>query len=365
MRVLFASEGGYPPEFSGGVQSSTDHLVRQCIAAGHEAAVLCALFGDGLFGLRARVRMKLAGRKAAEDDVAGYPVLRAWFPAEQVAHAVQRFRPDVGVVQCHGSVPLARALEAEGVPVVIYLRNVEFAELGGDPGHLDARFIANSNFTARRYEEAFGIRSTVIPPTIDPAKYRTETTGRYVTFVNVYPEKGFERAVEIARLCPDIPFLFTEGWKLDGEHRGRVERILRPLGNVAFRGRTNDMRSVYAQTRVLLAPSRWEEAWGRVASEAHCSGIPVLGSTRGGLPEAIGPGGVALPYDAPVEDWAAALRAMWDDPEHHAGLSKAARLHAARPALDPARQFAAFMDVLEGAAAAVRAAPEPRRAGRR
>lgn len=351
MRILFASEGGYAPEFTGGVQSSTDHLVRQCVAAGHEASVLCALFGDGLFGLRTRVRMKLAGRKAALDDYPGYPVMRAWHPVEQVGTAIDRFVPDVGVVQCHGSVPLGLALEARGVPVVVYLRNVEFDELGGDPRDLNARFIANSEFTARRYGEAFGIEATVIPPTIDPAAYRTEPTGETVTFVNCYPEKGFERAVEIARACPDIPFLFMEGWKLAPDHLARVRATLDPLPNVTFRPRTGDMRSVYGVTRVLLAPSHWEEAWGRVASEAHCSGIPVLGSTRGGLPEAIGPGGIALDRDAPLADWVASLRSIWDDPARHAELSSAARLHAARPALDPAQQFEAFMDVLTAAAA--------------
>ena len=350
MRILFASGGGYAPEFAGGVQSSTDHLARQCLAAGHDPAVLCALFGDGLFGLRARVRMKLAGRKAALDTHPGYPVMRAWFPVGEVGHAVARLAPDVGVVQCHGSVPLGRELEAAGVPVVVYLRNVEFDELGGDLRDLEARYIANSRFTARRYEEAFGIRSTVVPPTIDPALYRTDTTGEYVTFVNCYPEKGFERAVEIAAGCPDIPFLFMEGWKLAPDHLARVRGTLETLPNVTFRHRTSDMRAIYGVTRVLLAPSRWEEAWGRVASEAQCSGIPVLGSARGGLPEAIGPGGAVLPYDAPVAEWVAALRAIWDDPARYDALSKAAREHAARPALDPAEQFAAFMGVLEAAA---------------
>ena len=350
MRILFAGGNGYTPEFSGGVQSSTDHLVRQCIAAGHEAGVLAALFGSGLFGLRARVKMKLAGRKAARDAQPGYPVVRAWFPAEEAAFAVREIRPDVAVVQCQKSVPIGLALQREGVPLVVYFRNVEFAELEGDPRDLDALFVANSRFTAERYREVFGLDCTVIPPTIDPAKYRADGSRDRVTFINVYPEKGFERAVELARSCPDIPFLFLEGWLLDDARLAEVERELATLPNVAFERRTNDMRAVYARTRILLAPSRWEEAWGRVASEAHCSGIPVLGSTRGGLPEAIGPGGVALDHDAPLEDWTAALRAMWDDEERYALLSRAAAEWSARPELDPARQFETFMDVLERAA---------------
>ncbi|TGV54195.1 glycosyltransferase, partial [Mesorhizobium sp. M2D.F.Ca.ET.160.01.1.1] len=102
-------------------------------------------------------------------------------------------------------------------------------------------------------------------------------------------------------------FLFVESWKLDDDHRARVEKTIAPFSNIKLENRTNDMKTVYGRTRILLAPSKWEEAWGRVASEAHCSGIPVVGSRRGGLPEAIGPGGVVLDYDATVGEWAAAV----------------------------------------------------------
>ena len=53
-----------------------------------------------------------------------------------------------------------------------------------------------------------------------------------------------------------------------------------------------DMRSVYRDTKVLLVPSQWLETWGRVATEAQFSGIPVLASRSGALPEAVGPGGI-------------------------------------------------------------------------
>src|SRR2546422_203656 len=79
MKVLFAGGNGYPPEFSGGVQSSTHHLAEQLIEHGHEAAVLAALFGDGVFGFKARAKMKLLRQPAVIDSYPGYPVVRAWF----------------------------------------------------------------------------------------------------------------------------------------------------------------------------------------------------------------------------------------------------------------------------------------------
>ncbi|MER9581921.1 glycosyltransferase [Mesorhizobium sp. M0276] len=350
MKVLFAGGSGYTPQFSGGVQSSTHHLVEQLRENGHDASVLAALFGDGMFGFRARAKMKLLRQRAVIDTFPGYPVVRAWFPWEAVGFAVEKLRPDVAVVQCHNSVPIGRALQAEGVPVVVYLRNVEFRELAGDLRDLhSALYIANSEFTARTYKAKFDIDSTVIPPTINPAFYCTPTTGEFVTLINPYEEKGFDLAVRIAAACPEIPFLFVESWKLDDDHRARIEATISPLQNVKLEGRTSDMKTVYGRTKILLAPSKWEEAWGRVASEAHCSGIPVVGSRRGGLPEAIGSGGVVLDYDAPFADWVSAVRRLWSDDAEYKRLSAAATQFSERPQMNPDRQFATFMDVLDSA----------------
>jgi len=351
MKVLFAAGNGYYPEFHGGVQSSTHHLIEQLRKQGHRAAVLAALFGSGIFGTTARIKLKVFRQGAVIDHFPGYPVVRAWFPWQAVPFAVSRLKPDVAVVQCHKSVPLGKALEAHNIPVVVYLRNVEFHELAGDLRELkSALYIANSQFTASKYAERFGIQTTVIPPTIDPARYRTATTKEYVTFINPYNEKGFELAVKIAERCPEIPFLFVESWMLDGDHRTKVERTIAPLKNVALLNRTDDMKAVYGRTKILLAPSKWEEAWGRVASEAHCSGIPVLGSRRGGLPEAIGEGGVVLDYDAPLDDWVSALRRLWTDDSYYHGLSDAALEHSRRPEFNPEHQFAKFLAVLNHAA---------------
>ncbi|RWM19954.1 MAG: glycosyltransferase [Mesorhizobium sp.] len=351
MKVLFASGNGYIPEFTGGVQSNTHHLVEQLIEHGHQASVLASLFGDGMFGFKARAKMKLLRQPAVVDNFPGYPVMRAWFPWEAAGFAVGKTKPDVAVVQCHKSVLLGKALLAEGVPLVVYLHNVEFHELAGDPRDLtSALYIANSEFTARTYKEKFGIDSIVLPPTINDALYCTHTTGEYVTMINPYEEKGFDLAVKIAAACPEIPFLFVESWKLEDDHRARIEKTIAPLSNVTLENRTNDMKTVYGRTRILLAPSKWEEAWGRVASEAHCSGIPVLGSRRGGLPEAIGPGGVVLDYDAPVEEWTAAVRRLWNDRQEYERASAAALAFSKRPELDPARQLVVFLQLLERAA---------------
>ncbi len=47
--------------------------------------------------------------------------------------------------------------------------------------------------------------------------------------------------------------------------------------------------------RIMVVPSRWEEPFGIVALEGIASGCVVVGSSGGGLPEAIGPCGVTFP----------------------------------------------------------------------
>ncbi|MGL5008668.1 MAG: glycosyltransferase [Paracoccaceae bacterium] len=350
LSIVFAGGNGYPPQATGGVQSSTHHLASTLLALGHRPAVLAPLYGNGWFGLQARLQMKLSGKGFVTDTAMGYPVHRAWVAAEQVRTLLQAVRPDVAVIQCHQTVPIGRAFAAAGVPLVVYLRNVEFDELGGNPCDLPgASFIANSAFTARRCTETFGITSTVIPPIIDRSLYETTPEGDFVTFIGPVPAKGLDRAIEIAAACPEIPFLFVESWLLSPEQHDDLMRRIAHLPNIRFERRTADMKALFRRTHILLAPSRWEEAWGRVASEAQCSGIPVVGSSRGGLAEAIGPGGIVLDYDAPLADWVAALRSLRSDPAAYARTSTAAREYSRRPELDSERQLAVFMSVLQSA----------------
>lgn len=355
LRILFTLGDPFLPQRSGGAQSSTDQLAAALQAAGHEVAVLSGLEGGGWTELRSRLQRRLLRRDYAQNRMSGgYRVYRTWTPLD-ASEVVRRFRPDVAVVQndnTRRTVPLARSLEAAGVPVVFYFRNVELHDLGGNPASLRAaRFVANSRFTAQTYARAFGVQATVIPPLVEPDLYRTDTTRENVTFINPVPVKGLDTALSVAEHCPDIPFVFVESWPLSPARRQDLEARIATMPNVTLRPRTGDMKSVYGQAKMLLAPSVWQEAWGRVATEAQFCGIPVIGSSRGGLPEAIGPGGIVLPADAPVDRWVAEVRRLWDDPEAYARVSAAAFAHAERPEIAGDHQLRTFLGVLRSAGA--------------
>jgi len=286
------------------------------------------------------------------DRKMGYPTFRGWRPLEGIPGVVDRFDPSVVVLQAGRVAPMAKRLVDEGVPTTVYLRDVEFERLGGE---LEVRpglcYVANSGFMARRAREEFGVDSVVIPPLVRPAAYRTDTDRSTVVFVNPHPFKGVDIAFELATRRPDIPFLFVEAWGVCDDLREEYTRRARSLPNVKWSPRVSDMREVYSKARLVLVPSVWEEAWGRIPTEAHVSGIPALASTRGGLPESVGPGGILVDPEAPISDWEDALGRLWDDDDQYRQVAEQALEYSRRPAIQPENLIARFIEVLREHAA--------------
>ena len=86
--------------------------------------------GDGFLGARNRLSMRLLGRTAIADRSQGYPVYRSWFAWEGTAETARAMRSDVVVAQSGDILRVAKAFRALGVPVVLYLHNVEFEDHG-------------------------------------------------------------------------------------------------------------------------------------------------------------------------------------------------------------------------------------------
>lgn len=341
MRILFATAHPHTPQIAGGSQASTHQLALRLRERGHDVSVLAGIYHKDFLGLRNRAIMKLTGRKVLMDRRPGYPTYRKWFPWEDVAEVLDRTRPDVVAVTAGQPVRTAKAFAAEGARMTVYFRDVEFDRLGGDPRDLppETRYLANSEFTASAFREKFGIDPVAVPPLFMREKYVTETTRENVTFINPHPKKGRDIAFDVAEQCPDIPFAFVEGWPLDPEDRQTNVERSRRAGNVTLVPRTNDMRTVYSKARIVLIPSRWAEAWGRIASEAHFSGIPTIASKIGGLPESSGDGGLLIGPEAGADEWAAAVRRLWDDKEFYETMRRKAIEYSRRPAIDPEHQL--------------------------
>ncbi|GAA1799076.1 glycosyltransferase family 4 protein [Agromyces neolithicus] len=78
---------------------------------------------------------------------------------------------------------------------------------------------------------------------------------------------------------------------------------------------------------LLVAPSRWAEPSGLTAAEGLASGLPVIASRVGGLPDVVGAAGVLVDPDDPAA-LAEAIASLADNPEARQRMSERARAHA-------------------------------------
>ena len=264
--------------------------------------------------------------------------MRALDPVDHIDAVVEQTAPDVAVVQAGRQIECVKRLIAKDVPTVVYVRDVEFDRLDAPFfRHPLVAYIANSTFTAGAVRQTFGIECEVIPPIVRRASYLTEPERTHVVFVNPKPQKGVDIVLALARRLPHRKFLIVECWPLGTLERLKLRILMAGLRNVTWRAASIDMRDVYRHARIVLVPSRWSEAWCRVVTEAHISGIPVIATAIGGLPESVGSGGILIPADADIERWVNAVESLWTDAAAYERYVAAARSASERPEIDESR----------------------------
>jgi glycosyltransferase involved in cell wall biosynthesis len=206
-----------------------------------------------------------------------------WLPAWMTS-----VRPDLVLTQLedsHRVIPLACQ---QGNPVFHFVHDTHVLnELSLAQSALLAHVFFNSHFTASTYQGRIQAPSTVLYPAIEHGHYTVSARKpRFITMINPVARKGVHLLDALIKCFPHEPFLLVPGWE-------PLEIDISCYPHVVLSERTwpDAMQTVYAQTKLLLVPSQYEESFGRVAAEALFSGIPVVASRVGGLPEAIGSGG--------------------------------------------------------------------------
>ena len=191
--------------------------------------------------------------------------------------------------------------------------------------------VYNSDWVKQKLEYKFP-NFTLTPP-VDYREFDLDikpSENEYITLVNVNENKGGKILVELARAMPNKSFLGVLG--------SYDEQITQNLPNVRYVSNTTNIKEWYAQTRIVIMPSEYE-SWGMVATEAMCSGIPVICTEADGLKENCGKAGIYVKDRNDIKSWVSEITRL-DDAKVYAWASRKAKERSREH--DPEKKLSEF-----------------------
>lgn len=141
------------------------------------------------------------------------------------------------------------------------------------------RIVTNSEFMKAFISDHYPkINISVLYPPIDiPANdFKPISSKPRIGIINPSTRKGEAIFISLAKNHSELDFVyFSQNQKNYS------------LKNIHYAGWMSDREELFTHIDILIAPSVWTEPFGRVSVEAVRSGIPVLVSNIGGLPETV------------------------------------------------------------------------------
>jgi N-acetyl-alpha-D-glucosaminyl L-malate synthase BshA len=299
-----------------------------------------------------------------EVDVGRYPLFE--YPPYDLALAVRMHEVvlahKLDLLHVHYAIPhatsawIAREMLTNTRPdikVLTTLHGTDITIVGQDPSFFAITkfsieksdgLTAVSQFLRTETQNAFGCtgcRIEVIPNFIDPKVYdraryvpqlKEQASGRKLLMhvSNFRPVKRVKDVVGIfAQVTKEIPSVLVMVG--DGPDRVEAELEARRLGvadSVSFLGKIESVAPLLANADLFLLPTQ-SESFGLSALEALATGVPVIGSRAGGLPEVVRDGetGALCPV-GDVEGMAQAAIGLLQDPERWHAMSTLAAADA-------------------------------------
>lgn len=173
----------------------------------------------------------------------------------------------------------------------------------------------------------------ILTPPVDYRDYdlNIDTEGNeFITLINLNENKGGKIFEQIALAMPHKRFLGVLG--------SYDEQIIPKAQNVTIVPNSPNIKQWYAKTRILLMPSDYE-SWGRTATEAMCSGIPVISTEADGLKENCGKAGIYIKNRNDIKSWVEAITKL-DEAKAYSLASKKAKTRSRE--LDPRKTLDEF-----------------------
>lgn len=258
-----------------------------------------------------------------EVDVGRYPLFE--FPPYDLALAVRMHEVVKGhqlqLLHCHYAIPhaasawIAREMlreNGEDVRVLTTLHGTDITIVGQDPSFYPItkfsieksdRITAVSQYLREETCRAFGCEGPdvdVIHNFIDPNIYnrgkyppllKNEFGRSKPILMHVSNFRTVKRVRDVIRIYAEVNRQLPSVLVMigDGPDRPAAEEEARALGvesSVSFLGKLDQIAPLLAAADLFLLPSQ-SESFGLSALEALASGVPVVGSNAGGLPEVV------------------------------------------------------------------------------
>ena len=321
-----------PPFIFGGAEVTMRLLGAELVLAGFDVTVIGTYehprwrdnrrLPEYRSGLPPSVWRKGTDGPAAEYTYEGVTVSMVSgsdFPA-RVAEVVSSTKPSLVFTSLEGSAEIVQIGQRAGIQTVAWVMDIlETGKSSADAG-ADIT-VAVSHFVGRYWDSSF----PVIYPPFRPVARPQLRRQRRVLMINPIREKGLDMFLHLAEQFPSLEFRAIQGWREPDWNSAALP------SNVTYSPRLHDLTAEYSLARMLIAPSRVLEGFGRVVVEANLLGTPALHSNVGGLLEASVDLNGALPSDA-KEAWVSGVQTLLDSAHWR---MRAARARAARRFVRP------------------------------
>lgn len=131
------------------------------------------------------------------------------------------------------------------------------------------------NFINKRYPNS-NVKILYPPIDIPLKQFKYLTDHPRIGIINPSDRKGEKMFLSLANSNPNLNFVYFS------QHPKNYT-----TSNISYGGWLSDREELFSKIDILIAPSVWDEPFGRVSVEAVRSGLPVLVSNTGGLPETV------------------------------------------------------------------------------
>ena len=130
---------------------------------------------------------------------------------------------------------------------------------------------------------------------------------------------------EIAKDLKDVNFIFIG----TGPEEEYIKDQAESESNIKFVGFVKNklLYKYYSVADIFCIPSQYEEGFGRVVMEAVACGCPVVGSNKGGIPEALGEG-VSILVEPAKENIKEVIEELYENREKYINLKNNCRNYA-------------------------------------